>query len=128
MALEHVDAAAKALAAREGVLDKNVGKHIGRWSRGDASPECVIELASWAKSRGIQTVIWCALPPKFKGKEHKVPSSSEVVAHLSQLVGPTLDVAEEYVRRTPAQIDTRYRGEIEASLGWSFRTTGKGGV
>ena len=121
--LEDVDAAAKALAAREGVPDKNVEKHIGRWSRGNASPECVIELAPWAESRGIQTVIWCALPPKFKGEEGKVPSSSEVVAHLSQLVGPTRDVAEQYIRRTPAQIDTKYRKDIEASLGWSVRAS-----
>ena len=124
MTVEDVDAAARALAAREGVLDRNVEKHIGRWRRGDANPESVIELAPWAESRGVGAVIWCALPPKFKCEEDRVPSSSEVVAHLSQLVGPKRDVAEEYVRRTPAQIDTKYRREIEASLGWSFRALG----
>jgi hypothetical protein len=126
--LKDVDAAAKALATREGIPDKNVEKHIGRWSPGNASPKWVIGLAPWAESRAIQAVIWCALPPRFNGEDDRVPSPSEVVAHLSQLVGPKRDVAEQYVRRTPAQIDTKYRREIEASLGWSFQAPSGGGA
>jgi hypothetical protein len=121
VALDDLTAARKSLAAREGVPEKNMLRHIGAWARGDVGPDCIIELGPWAESRGLESVVWTNLPPKFKGEDGRVPSSFEVVSHLSQLTGPARELAEHYVRHAPLQIDTRYRRCIEASLGWSSR-------
>lgn len=127
MTVQTLDEAKKALAVREDILEKNVVKHIGCWSRGDADPPCITEIGTWAEARGVEHVVWTALPPKFKAENDKCPSPEEVVAHLSELRGPERDNAEKYVRRAPAQIDTPYRRFIEARLGWCSRE-GSGNV
>jgi hypothetical protein len=112
--------AREALCDREGVARKNLAKSIASWSRGDASHECVLELEGWATARGISSVVWTALPPKFNGKRFAAPTIDEALQYLSGLTGPTRDLAERYVRNTPRQIDTVYRRRIEAALNWSF--------
>jgi len=121
MTVRALDEAKKALAAREGILDKNIDKHIGCWSRSNPDPACIVEIGAWAASRGVEHIVWTALPPKFKGKNEQCPSLEQVLAHLSELTGPERDTAENYVRSAPAQIDTPYRRHIEARLGWSLR-------
>lgn len=118
MKVQILEDAKKLLAAREGIIEKNIDKHIGSWSRGDDDPTCIIEIGNWVASRGVEHVIWTALPPKFNGKNDKCPSPEEVVTHLSDLRGPERDNAEKYIRCTPRQIDTPYRRQIETSLGW----------
>lgn len=118
MTVRTLDEAKKALAAREGIPDKNIYKHVGCWLRGNADPPCIPEIGAWAVSRGIEHVVWTALPPKFKGENGKCPSLEEVIEHLSGRTGPERDNAENYVRRAPKQIDTPYRRHIEARLGW----------
>lgn len=121
MSVHSLDEAKKALAARECIPEKNVPKHIGCWSRGEPDPACIVEIGTWAMARGVEHVVWTALPPKFKTKNDRCPSPEEVVAHLSDLRGPERDNAEKYVRHAPAQIDTPYRKFIEARLGWRSR-------
>ncbi len=70
----------------------------------------------WAAAR-IKAAVWTALPPKFEGSD-AAPSSDQVVNYLRSLRGPTAVSAQQYIERTPAQIDTDYRREIEAALGW----------
>lgn len=103
------------LAEREGVTNK---QWIGRWNSGDPSPESIPTLADWAKVHGIGAAVWTALPAKFGGKVG-TPSVDEVVGYLKALGGTARDNAAEYVRRAPRQIDTEYRREIEAALGWT---------
>lgn len=119
MCVQTLDEGKKALADREGITEKNIANHIKSWSRGDDNPECIIEIAAWATSRGLEHVIWTALPPKFKGETGKYPSPEEIVTYLSELIGPDRDNAERYIRMAPAQIDTNYRRHIETSIGWS---------
>lgn len=94
--------------------------HIATWSRGETSPTNIGEISEWAAVRGIDSVIWTSLPPKFGAKE-KVPSIYEVISHLQGLCGAAKDNAERYVRRTPPQIDTVYRRRIESELGWTYK-------
>ncbi len=75
-------------------------------------------IAAWLKEKGIDAVVWTALPAKSAGTPGRVPSPSEVLAAFAGLPPSELREAEEYVRRTPAHIDTAYRRYIEARLGW----------
>jgi hypothetical protein len=106
------DEARDALRNREGTNSA----HIGSWSRGDPAPELVVDLPQWAESRGIGSVVWTALPPKFNGEDDRVPTIKDVVAYLSGLTGRVRDDAERYIRFAPRQIDTPYRRRIEAAL------------
>lgn len=107
------------LALREGIKDTRIAQDIGTWSQGSPEVPVIAGLAAWAAARGIGHVIWTALPPKFADKAGRVPKAAGVVQHLAGLKGPTRDVAEQYIRRTPRQVDTPYRREIEARLGWT---------
>lgn len=91
---------------------------IGHWSRGSRSPDEIPELREWALARNIDSVVWTALPPRFKGENHRLPDVEEVLGHLRELSGTQLERAAEYIRRAPRQIDTAYRRRIEAELQW----------
>ena len=98
-------------------------KFIGHWSRGSRSPDEIPELREWALARNIDSVVWTALPPRFKGENGKLPSVDEVLGHLQELPDAQQEAAEEYIRRAPRQIDTVYRRRIEDELQW-LPTTG----
>ena len=116
------------LCTREGIPTKSLEKSIGSWSRGDANPAGISELDLWANARGIESVVWTALPPKFDGADGAGPTIDQAVSYLGGLTGPARDLAEQYIRRTPPQVDTAYRRRIEAVLGWSYaRHHGVGG-
>ena len=66
----------------------------------------------------MQHVIWTALPPKFRD-EVRAPTADEVMTYLRDLVGPSRDRAEQYIRRAPRQIDTVLRRRIVAELNWT---------
>lgn len=107
-----------ALRNREGIPKSSIDK-IGNWSVGDKSPNHIPGLPEWAKSVGVEAVIWTALGPKFNNKNGKVPTAEQAVQYLKTLSGTTLDEAEKYIRNTPVQIDTEYRRRFEAELGWN---------
>jgi hypothetical protein len=75
-------------------------------------------IAAWLRRKGIDAVVWTALPAKFAGETGRVPTSDEAVAWLDSLQGQERSTAEHYIRRTPAHIDTPYRRQIEKRLGW----------
>ena len=93
---------------------------IGSWKHGDPAPRHIPELPQWAKARALDAVIWTALRPRFEG-ENRTPSVDEVITYLGGLMGTVRDYARQYVERTPRQIDTGYRRQIEATLGWSCK-------
>lgn len=107
------------LLSREAIPSKNLDRHIASWSRGEANPGSVLDLEPWAASRGIHSVVWTALPPKFNGVDGSGPTMDQAVSYLAALTGPTRDLAEQYIRRAPPQVDTLYRRRVEAALGWS---------
>ncbi|WP_208277229.1 hypothetical protein [Massilia oculi] len=75
-------------------------------------------IAAWLRARRIDAAVWTAVPPKFDGHNGRVPTADEVVDWLDGRAGAQREAAEDYIRRTPAHIDTRYRRAIEARLGW----------
>lgn len=75
-------------------------------------------IATWLRERRIDAAIWTAVPPKFANVNGRMPTPEEAVTMLDNLDAKTRALAEDYIRRTPAHIDTRYRRLIEAHLGW----------
>ena len=100
-------------------------EHIGNWSRGRLSPVSIPGLSEWALARNIDSVVWTALPPKFKGDDNRQPNVEDVLRYLRTLAGTARDAAEQYIRRAPRQIDTAYRRRIEAELHWLPRAGDK---
>lgn len=107
------------LAAREGVSPTNQNKGIGSWSRGDPNPACILDLEPWAQERGIQSVVWTALSPRFNGMSGTAPSIEQAIHYLAKLPSDTRAEAEHYIRHAPLQIMTAYRQRFEATLHWT---------
>ena len=114
MDTECLEVAGEALRTRE----KTARRRIGRWSRGEHSPDSIPELAEWADERNLDHVVWTALPPRFNGQNGTMPAPEEVVKHLRELSGNARKRAEQYIRKAPPQIDTPYRRRIEEELHW----------
>jgi len=112
-----LEAAVEVLRSREGI-PKSAKNKIGRWSIGDESSSDIPDLPEWVRSRGIESVIWTALGPKFNNNDGEAPSVEQAVQYIRNLSGSARDEAEKYVRHAPPQIDTDYRRRFEAELGW----------
>ncbi|WP_157657992.1 hypothetical protein [Burkholderia ubonensis] len=65
--------------------------------------------------------MWTALPPKFGGQDGYRATADEVIAYLASLESRKRELAEQYVRNAPDQIDTSYRRRFEAALHWRPR-------
>jgi hypothetical protein len=111
--------ARKNLQTREGACFD----HMGAWCMG-ATPSGLVEshIASWCESKMIDGAVWTALPPKLSPKDVKknkrVMTVDEAVNYLRGLKGPEARKAEEYVRNTPSQINTKIRVGVRSELGW----------
>ena len=107
--------AREALRVREDILKNNATTQIGTWSREEAAPGLLVDLPQSAESRGIDSVVWTALAPKFNDENGRAPIIEQVVAYLRGLTGRVRDNAERYIRFAPTQIDTSYRRRIAAA-------------
>ena len=119
---DSLEEARERLRLREG---RTKPEYIGKWSRGRLSPVSIPGLSEWALARNVDSVVWTALPPRFKGENNRQPGVEDVLRHLRGLSGTKRDATEEYIRRAPRQIDTAYRRRIEAELQWLPRVGDK---
>lgn len=117
MDCDSVEEGREALRAREGA-QKSKPEHIGSLKLGETAPSHLSGCANWLLHQGLDAVVWTALPPKFNAEE-KFPSNLQIVSYLEGLRGPARENAERYIRKTPIQVDTNYRREIAAKLGWT---------
>ena len=85
----------------------------------DQRGAAVEAIRAWAHGRGIDAVVWTALPPRCDGIDGQMPSEDDAVRYLDALEGKERAHAEQYVRRVPAMIATRNRAAIERALGWT---------
>lgn len=122
MDINDVASAKENLRKREGVLEKNISRDIGVWEKDDGvDPEKIPGLSEWATQKGLDAVIWTSLSHKNpNSNKGEYPSEDDVIEYLKSLRGNVREVAEEYIRKAPAQIDTKYRRAIEAELGWTY--------
>jgi hypothetical protein len=77
-------------------------------------------IAEWAVTKGLDCVVWTALEPTYPDHNGRVLTCDEVVKFLGGLKGTDQQRAQEYIRRTPHQITTGYRPEIEGHLRWPY--------
>jgi hypothetical protein len=121
--MDHTDIAVtrEALRKRECVSQKRAAEIRG-WSKGESSPELIVDLPEWAALHAVEGVVWTALRSKFNGKEGHTPTMKQVLGYLGDLTGAARDAAEYYIRCAPRQIDTPYRRRIEAALQWTHRS------
>ena len=114
LATHSLSEARQALREREGIPAKRVdgvgSLHI--------SPQTTGLLADWARARGIDALIWTALPARVDSIEGKIPTTEAAIAYLRELTGEVSEHAKSYIQQVPDQIDTAYRREIKAALGW----------
>lgn len=112
--------ARESLRQREGVFRSRADDFIACWRRDEnAASEPDATISRWAAANDLEAAVWTNLPPKFNGIDGRVPTENEVVVYLQSLDGDTRVAAEQYVRRTPRQVATAYRGAIEIALGWT---------
>lgn len=121
MSVDTLDRAKSALAEREGINKKNIRYSIGYWDSESNSSHSkyAAEIGQWAKQLGLDAVVWANLKVGFKEKRDALPQYEQVLEHLRSLSHEERGVAEEYVRKAPAQIDTEYRRNLERDLGWT---------
>lgn len=123
LSVKSPDEARTLLGKREGIRTSNVEKFVGVWHAGTTQSDEVSQtIGQWGTRLALDSVVWTALPPKFKGEQERIPTAEEVLGHLLSLPHEKRRDAEEYVRKAPRQIDTDYRRRIEAELDWKPAT------
>lgn len=80
-------------------------------------------ILNWINNTGIDAVIWTNLGENWdvkndNGKIIETIEPDSRIEYLKSLKGNKSALAEEYIRRTPTQIETHYRSLIEKKLGW----------
>jgi hypothetical protein len=119
MIVPDLDTAKIKLAEREGIKTEDISRYIGYFSStGLSDGQSAEVIGRWASYIGLDDVVWTNLPPKFQN-EMRVPTVEEVLAFLQTQPPETKQRAEEYIRKTPRQIDTEYRRRIEVELHWT---------
>lgn len=123
MATEELEKAKTSLQIREGIGDPNKNKYIGSIRRDTQVPnesEIVQIIRSWMNTLQMDAVIWTNLPPRFNGNDDQIPTLHEATKYLIGLDINTQSTAEQYIRKTPQQIDTSYRRDFEKQFGWTY--------
>ena len=80
------------------------------------------EIRNWSKEKKIKNIIWTDLPEKWNYENDNNETISinpnERIDYLKSLVSDKKERAEEYIKKTPFQIKTKYRSIIEQKLNW----------
>src|SRR5690606_7041692 len=118
-----IDEAVLDLAVREGSGRKSIGWYDK--AKDEFLPEIFAhqdEIREWIKGRDFDAVIWTNLGEKWERKNdngEKVEIKPDNrIDYLKKLDGPSSTSAEQYIRRAPKQINTKYRTKIEEELKW----------
>ncbi|WP_442797597.1 hypothetical protein [Pantoea vagans] len=109
-----LESACRALRSREAIPDSRVdGVGMMTVTESSAGP-----LATWAKAKGIEGLIWTDLPARMAGVEGQIPTLDDARHYLQNLTGETREHAFHYLQEVPAQIDTAYRRALADLIGW----------
>jgi len=109
---DSLDEAILNLAVREGCGRKNVGYYDKTKNEFSENFKFKINVLNWIKNTDFDAVIWTNLGENWTLK------SKDRIQYLKELKDNTSALAEEYIRKTPIQINTDYRKRIEEELNW----------
>lgn len=120
MATEKLDTAKESLRIREGIGKRSANEKIASITVSEeTNDETKLIIKNWATSLKLDAVIWTNLKPKFN-EEERAPTLAEIISYLHSIDVNKKALAEEYIRRTPKQIDTDFRRELEKEFNWSL--------
>ncbi|SDS50975.1 hypothetical protein SAMN05216503_3290 [Polaribacter sp. KT25b] len=111
------------LAVREGSGRKSIGYYDK--TSDDFMPEKFqfkTKIREWIHKTNFDAVIWTNLGEKWKIEEkvnERLISPEKRIEYLREFKGNKKALAEEYIRKTPIQIRTKYRKLIEKELNWT---------
>jgi len=102
------------LQEREGTSQNNVGFcniAAGRFASDAVKrhPKCCERIRAWAGQKGLDAVIWTALPPRFKDAIGIPFTPGAALEYLNGLTGSTKDSALQYIHDAPPQTMTAFR-------------------
>lgn len=120
---ETLDEAILNLAVREGSGRTSIGSY--NKSKNEFSHNVFFKerIVDWMNERAFDGVIWTNLGENWDIKNESMEiveniKPDERIEYLKTLKGNVIALAEEYVRKTPVQIRTKYRIMIEEELNW----------
>ncbi len=120
---QSVEEAILNLAVREGSGRRSIGSYDK--TKNEFSSKVFFEqnILDWIKDKDIDAVIWTNLGENWDIKNEKGEIIRKIqpdnrIEYLKDLKGSTSALAEEYIRRTPPQIQTDFRKLIEEELNW----------
>lgn len=76
------------------------------------APSIDVTIATWAKSKGLGTVVWCGFSSNFTKATGKPFSVSSAMAHIKGLSEPGKRAAFEYVTKAPPFVRTPVRAAL----------------
>lgn len=115
---ETLDLAILNLSIREGSNISTIGFYIKNNTQSSPNNfQYRNNIENWLKQNdNVDAVIWTNLPENWKSKT----DFRDRVEYLLSLTENASLTAEEYIRKTPKQINTALRSEIEERLNWKF--------
>lgn len=121
MATDDLDIAKESLRIRENIPQSKLNTSISSITTTEETNDLIkISIQEWAKILKLDAVIWTSLPSKFRETDNTEPTLEEAITYLSELDVNKQAIAEEYIRRTPKQIDTKFRRKFESTFGWKY--------
>lgn len=113
------------LAVREGSGRNSIGSYDKNKDTFSSKFQFEDEIKNWIKNTDFDAVIWTNLGENWNIKNEKGDIIRQIeperrIEYLKELKGNTSAIAEEYIRRTPIEINTDFRKEIEKKLNWTF--------
>jgi len=97
--------------------EKTKTEWIGRWPQANQASDLHSEIiAEWARAKGLDGVVWTAIPPKWNEENGCVPSLDDILTHLERLGSAKANDAIKYIRRAPRQIETPFRPHLEKAV------------
>lgn len=113
---KYPDDAIADLRRREGTSLAHIGHYFADGTRQQCRIANIpITLKAWARTKGIDVVVWTDLASNFEAKStiKKHFSVINAIAHLQLLSPEAKAKAAEYIWRAPAQVDTPLRRAVQ---------------
>jgi len=118
MDVKNLDEAIQNLKEREETTTDKIGFIDFKFGTNRSNIISTAVINKWAQDKKIDAVIWTDLSSKFVSITKMPLNEMNVVSYLSKLKDEEKQRAEEYVRKTPYQIKTKFRIYVEKKLGW----------